>query len=357
MTVSFGSPMIAHQVGLQLGELAEAQAGGTLPAPWEDWTASAIRRIDGLVPLVANAEWTSRASRRRPAAYLYARDYTLLPSECESVVRARTARDNYFAGGRDPATGEPIDCRDADQFLNREPSHPAGPSNAILWSRCTGEIDRHNRESRAASSSYSGRDCDRWVIKARSLASARSDVIEQTMRSLHDASTVLRNRLLPLGSPAWLPGKLPTWNAPAPTLEFLLLAAAFALSTAPNRQALTCALNLIEVEQVEPLSNDWTVALDLAMLRGVTGAERLAMLTASQPGDPLWGALAWAWRIRGMRRATMAELLIAFGLLDVDGRQAFEFAAPAEPTDDPKHLAIFAVDPERSVPEVRSFYR
>lgn len=155
------------------------------------------------------------------------------------------------------------------------------------------------------------------MLEAKSLNSTRVDVIEKTMASLYRASRVLCDRLLPASAPAAQVSE--TWKRyiPAPTLEFLLLTAALALSPASDRQALTFALDL--VEQAEPLTDDWSIGLDLAMSRGVAGAERLAVLTASRHGDPLWGALAWAWRIRGMQRASLDELLVAFGLLDLDG--------------------------------------
>ncbi len=337
--------MIAHQVGLPLGELADAQPTAST---WSgDWTRGAIERIAGLVPDVANAAGTSRARWLRPAAYLYARDFTLLPSECEAVARARLGLDRYHPNNVD--TSDP-------ELLYRVRIGPGIDDEAHLWSRCTGEKTRMGGESgRELHRRLQAQGWGRWMLEAKSLNSTRVDVIEKTMASLYRASRVLCDRLLPASAPAAEVSE--TWKRyiPAPTLEFLLLTAALALSPASDRQALTFALDL--VEQAEPLTDGWAIGLDLAMSRGVAGAERLAVLTASRHGDPLWGALAWAWRIRGMRRATMAELLIAFGLLDVEGRQAFEFAAPAEPTDDPKHLAIFAVDPERSVPEVRSFYR
>ena len=336
--------MIAHQVGLPLGELADAQPTAST---WSgDWTRGAIERIAGLVPDVANAAGTSRARWLRPAAYLYARDFTLLPSECEAVARARTALfDRHWQ----------IDLTDPELLYRARIGPGLDANEDSMWSRCSGErTPRAQGQGREVYRGLRAQGWGRWMLEAKSLNSTRVDVIEKTMASLYRASRVLCDRLLPASAPAAEVSE--TWKRyiPAPTLEFLLLTAALALSPASDRQALTFALDL--VEQAEPLTDGWAIGLDLAMSRGVAGAERLAVLTASRHGDPLWGALAWAWRIRGMRRATMAEHLIAFGMLDVEGRQAFEFAAPADQVDDPRHLAIMAVF-MADRPSSRSLYR
>jgi len=286
--------LVSVQTVLDLGGFADVVRAPGVPS--SDWTSSALAWIDAAIPGKTNRKGTARERQVRPVIYLYSRDWTLLEYEVAGV------RGRQLAIGED----EPLSRLDgAGEF-----DHVDG-AGANVWSRCSGE--RVGGQGRETYKAIQAPAWARWRLEARSHAIATGhDVIEATMRAVASASENIRLRL-GLTSEFRCDERV----VEAPCLEFVVLALAMALAGPGVAEALLLALDLVVVHQ--PLTDDWIVGLELAMVQGRPGAVRLAELTHSPHGDPVWGALAWAWRMSRPGQASFTEVAIAWGMVGLNG--------------------------------------